>query len=321
MNTQLKDRIDTCQYAVDQHPNDLELKNALGAALFEAEDYAASRASFEGVIALDPDNWTAHNAIGHVFYKLGMAHESIAAYERAIAIDPHKEQPYYGLAILRTNQLGDLDGAQEALKRGLAANPSSTWLRDTVATIHARAGNITLALNMLEEASRREAGNRFAREWCALLYMQQRRFDDCITACASDADIASWQDGQRTLGYAQIHLGHMAEAEVHLRGALELNSDDYEVAAALARLCYLRGLDAEAMQLEQRARGLAVQDGAYGHACIAAVMGDSDSAFASLATAFADDPALRTWSRLDPELTFIARDPRFTELFAPAGTD
>lgn len=314
MNTQQHDRILASQRDIDQRPNDPTLHNALGAAYFDANDNARARAAYERAIALDPDNWAAHNAIGHVFYRLDLPKESAAAYECAIAIDPCQEHPYYGLAILLGVKLGKYAEAQSALERGLAAIPGSAWLTDTLGANHARNGQLQRALEILEAALQKNVGDAFARGWVGLLYLQQRRHADCIAVCAGDPAYAASQDGQRMLGYAYIQQGETAKAAAHLREAIALEPDDYEARGALVAACKTLGLTGEAAEHEHIAREQASRDDAYGQACYASVTGDTEQAIALLTTALKEDPTQRSWANLDPELTFIAHDPRFQAL-------
>jgi tetratricopeptide (TPR) repeat protein len=286
----------------------------LGDACFEAGDTLRARVAYERAIALDPDNWAAHNAVGHVYYRLDLPEESSAAYERAIAINPFEAQPYYGLAILLGAKLGRFAEAQAALERGLAAIPGSTWLSDTLGTNHARSGQIERALDVLEASLRTNPGNAFARGWVGMLFLQQRRYADCLAVCVGDPTYAASQDGQRTIGYAYMHLGQMAEAAPYLRRAVVLEPDDYEARGALVAACKAQGHADDAAEHERIARNQASRDDAYGQACYAAVTGDTAEAIAQLTTALKEYPPQRNWARLDPELTFIAHDPRFQAL-------
>lgn len=316
MNTQQHNRIAACQRDVDQRPNDPALHNALGAACFDADDYAGARAAYERAIALDPDNWAAHNAIGHVFYRLDLPKESVAAYERAIALDPYNAHPYYGLAILLSTKLGKLAEAHAVLERGLAAIPGSAWLIDTMGANHARSGRIERALEILEASLQKDSSDAFARGWLSMLYLRQRRYADCVAMCVGDPAYAASQDGQRMLGYACMQQGQTAQAAAHLRAAVELEPDDYEARGALAVMCKALGQNSEAVEHERIAREQASRDDAYGQACYAAVTGDATQAIALLTSALKEQPPQRSWANLDPELTFIAQDLRFQQVMA-----
>ncbi len=313
MNTQQLDRIAACQREVNQQPNAPALHNALGAACFEAGDNTGSRAAYERAIALDPGNWAAHNAIGHVYYRLDMPKESAAAYERAIAIDPREEHPYYGLAILLGAKLGKHAEAHAVLERGMVAIPGSAWLMDTMGANHARSDQIQHALEILEASLQKDPGDAFARGWLGLLYLHQKRYADCVAVCGGDTAYAASQDGARMLGYARLHLGQPAQAAAHLREAIALAPDDYEARGALVVACKALGLTSEAAEHERIAREQASRDDAYGQACYAAVTGDTEQAIALLTGALKEHPPQRSWANIDPELTFIAHDPRFQQ--------
>ena len=93
-----------------------------------------------------------------------------------------------------------------------------------------------------------------------------------------------------------------------------LEPDDYEARGALVAVCKAQGLISDAAEHERIARNQALRDDAYGQACYAAVTGDTAEAIAQLTTALKEFPPQRSWARLDPELTFVARDPRFQAL-------
>jgi tetratricopeptide (TPR) repeat protein len=314
MNIEQSEMIDARQHAADLRPTDPALFVALGDACFAAGDTARARVAYERAIALDPDNWAAHNAVGHVYYRLDLPEESATAYERAIAIDPRKEHPYYGLAILQGAKLGKFAEAHAVLARGLAAIPGSAWLTDTLGANYARSGQIERALEVLEASLKTAPGNAFARGWVSMLFLQQRRYADCIAVCVGDPAYAASQDGQRTMGYAYMHLGETAEAVAHLREAVALEPDDYEARGALAVMCRAQGHKSEAAEHERIARDQAARDDAYGQACYAAVTGDTTEAITQLTIALREHPPQRSWANLDPELTFVAHDPRFQAL-------
>jgi tetratricopeptide (TPR) repeat protein len=202
------------------------------------------------------------------------------------------------------------------LERGLAAIPGSAWLTDTIATVHARSGRIERALGLLEASLQKDSSDSFARGWLGMLYLRQRRYADCLAVCAGDPAYAVSQDGQRMRGYACMQQGQTAQAAAHLRAAVALEPEDYEARGALAVACKALGLGSEAAEHERIAREQASHDDAYGQACYAAVTGDATQAVALLTTALKEHPPQRSWANLDPELTFIAHDPRFQQALA-----
>ena len=96
-----------------------------------AGDTVSARASFENVLAVDPDNVYGHFNLGVIAQQAGDIATAMTSYDAALAIDDTFAPALYNKAIL-TEAL-DLDAAVELYRRTVAAEP-------TMAAAHMRLG-------------------------------------------------------------------------------------------------------------------------------------------------------------------------------------
>jgi len=290
------------------------LRQNLLCACFEVEKYLEALVAFQNAVALDSKANDAYHGIGHIHYRVGYPTAAIAAYEQAISNDPHYVPAYYGMAVLHFSKTGEYELAIQALDRGLAANPGNAFLKANLGNVIARQGRIDEAIEILEEVVLNSPDNSFAVDFLSLLYLHQHRFDEAAEAARRGIELEDKTYLHLYLGYIYQAQGQLAEATGELERAVELDPEDYEARAALARVLRESGNLAASEEHYMLAEEMALRDDEYGQACFYAVSGETDRALELLEVSLAEGQVLSGWIRIDPEFAFIQDEPRFQAL-------
>lgn len=315
MNTVEQDpAIDAAERAVTRNPSDFASHVELGMAYFHAERRDEAMAAFKRAIELNPNAAAAYNGIGRIRYHTGPPEAAIEAYERAISLDPHTIDPFFGLGIPYSAQLGDYESALAAFQRGLDYNPGDMLLSASVGSTYARMGDIDRALASLQQTSALHPDSGFAHEWLSILYLHLKRYDDAIMSCQREIELEDAHSPRRLLGYIYDWMGRDDEAIAQLERSIALDPTDYEARGALAKVYRKVGRLQEAGDQYAIAYEMAMQDDEYGQACFAAVSGNQDQALALLEVGLAKGQVQPGWIRIDPEFAFMTDDPRFQTL-------
>jgi tetratricopeptide (TPR) repeat protein len=154
-------------------------------------------------IRLNPGAAQYRTSLGEILFKMGRNEEAVAAYRKSIAIAPAEDLAYANLGDLLETQ-GKLDEADAVRKKGLKLTPKSARLLNSVAWSYAERGI------KLDEAL------DFARR--------------AIKAAPADAAILD------TLGWVHYKRAEYADAEVQLKGTIELYGKDPNVAEVWVHL-------------------------------------------------------------------------------------
>jgi tetratricopeptide (TPR) repeat protein len=306
---------------VKGNPDNSEVYIELGMAYFHAEQFKDAMEAFQQAITLNPSAAHAYNGIGRVCYHTGPAQAAIEAYERAIDLDRNYIDPYYGLGILYSAQLGNYEAAIRAFQRGLEHNPTEGFLLASLGSTHARAGGFEQAIDYLQQAITFQPANDFAYSWLSIIYLHLKRYDEAITTCQREIELADNHSARRLLGYLYGELDRYEEAIEELEQSVALEPDDYEARAALARIYRTVGSKQKADEHHAVAAETARRDDEYGQACFEAVSGNLDRAIELLQVALKAGQVQAGWARIDPEFAFMQDDPRFRALIDGSGAD
>ena len=100
-----------------EHHDDAMLLSGLGDVLIRQGKLSEGSATYERIMALDPDAAGVYlNRLGHTLARAGHHREAAAAFRRSIAHDP--QNPFYYLALSEScRSLGDPESAAEALRQ------------------------------------------------------------------------------------------------------------------------------------------------------------------------------------------------------------
>jgi tetratricopeptide (TPR) repeat protein len=157
-------------------------------------NYAAAIRAYERGLAVEPNNVELLNSLGFASFQLGNSKQAVAALEKALAIDPKHAKAHNNMA-LASIDIGELEVAEAHYRESLEIKPQPAIYND-LGFVLERQGLLDEAGEMYRKALKLDPGSASAHY---------------------------------NLGSLQARSGEYAEAESHLRKALEKrpNSQTY----------------------------------------------------------------------------------------------
>jgi TolB-like protein/Flp pilus assembly protein TadD len=267
---------------------------------FRRKSLDLARRMFQQAIAVDPDYALAHAGVAdccsflHMYWGADPADlaQADAASRRALDLAENLAEAHAarGLALL---QGGELDAAQESFERAIRIDPA------------------------LYEA----------RYFYGRVCFQQGRFELAVQLFEHAAELRDDYQPQFFVAQSLAALKRSAEAEVAYRRAhrlverhLEYNPDDARAVTMGAVSLFRIGERARGLEWADRAVAIDADDAgvSYNVACLYALEGEHDKAFASLEQAARAGFGNREWLERDPDLEGLRSDPRFQTMLAAA---
>ncbi len=92
-------------------------------------DYQGAQRSYKRGLEIDPENAELHNALGWALFQQGKSAEAVVAYERALAVDPGFVKARNNVALAMV-ELGRLDKAAFHFRKSLEAEPKAEIYSD-----------------------------------------------------------------------------------------------------------------------------------------------------------------------------------------------
>ena len=137
-------------------PENVELLNSLGFALFQQGKSQEAVVALEKALAADPKHWKAHNNLALAAIDLGELEVAEAHYRESLAIEP---QPaiYNDLGFVLERE-GLTDEAAEAYRKALKLDPTSASAHYNLGSSLARSGKFAEAESHLRRACAEYAG-------------------------------------------------------------------------------------------------------------------------------------------------------------------
>ncbi len=172
---------------LELNPKDVELRNALGWALFQAARSADAVVEYEQALKLDPNHVKSHNNLALALVELGRYEEAAKHFEASLAIEP-KAEIYSDLGFIKV-RLGKSEEALELYQKALELDPASASAHFNMAAMLAQTSALADA-----ESHYRQA--------------------------LPDSPSAEAHNG---LGYVLARQGRTAEAVGHFRKAVEVD--------------------------------------------------------------------------------------------------
>jgi tetratricopeptide (TPR) repeat protein len=198
-------------------PENVELLNALGFALFQQGESREAVAALEKALEVDPKHWKAHNNLALAAIDLGELELAEAHYRESLAIEP---QPaiYNDLGFVLERQ-GLADEAVALYRKTLELDPASATAHYNLGASLARSGELAEAERHFRAAlaQKRSAPTHTA---LALVLRQQGRVEEAIAslqaAIESDPEFPAAYD---QLGTILAEQGKLEEAAHHYEHA------------------------------------------------------------------------------------------------------
>jgi len=152
---------------LELEPQNVELLNAIGFALFQQGDSGAATVELEKAIAIDPKHWKSHNNLALASIDLGEFELAEAHYRESLAIEP---QPaiYNDLGVVQ-ERLGLPEDALASFRKALELDPKSSAAHTNLGTSLMRSGNYAEAAKHFQAALEADPKNGVAQKGLAQL--------------------------------------------------------------------------------------------------------------------------------------------------------
>jgi tetratricopeptide (TPR) repeat protein len=249
--------------------------------------YPLARKAAERAIALDPELADGYSALGFaMFYGFNDLRRAEALFQQALALDPNSSRTFHWYALIMMHT-GAFDEPLRAITRAQELDPDSHAIRANRGLILFYAGRVDEAIAVLVDLTRSAPTFLSPHYYLATIYLDQRRYDGYLRESQRAAEL---------------------EGNAELKAEIEAATAGYKANGA-------RGLFT-AMLAAQKIALAAGNGAAFNAARTAALLGDSDAAFALLAQSqSAGEPDL-LGIRIDRGFMALHGDPRFQKLAA-----
>ncbi len=265
-----------------------------GLALYDAQETARHlaqqgkwRESGDAIRVLlerAPANVAGRNILAMSLWRRGLLDQARAEYERSLATVPDQERVYSALGQIAASQ-GKLDDARAAYERALKLSPAFVEVMVFRATLEFGAGDKAAAEAWLRRAVKVDSTAQNAALFWADFQFLDGRFADALTWYEKVITaLPTHYAATLQAGLSAQRLGDVAKADRYYKLAEALRPDDWKPP--------------------------------YDQACLKALAGDADAAFALLERA--GGPArVGATAAMDPDLTGLHADSRWAGYAVP----
>ncbi|MFK7898272.1 MAG: tetratricopeptide repeat protein [Myxococcota bacterium] len=247
----------TYRRGLEASPNNVELLNSLGFALFQQGESEEAVEALEQALHADPTHWKAHNNMALASIDLGELEIAEAHYRESLAIEP---QPaiYSDLGFVLERQ-GLIDEAEEFYRESLKLAPTSAAANFNLAASLSRRGEFEAAESHFRAAVEQDPSGP-AYTGLGFSLVQQGRLEDALPHLKSAIETSPKSpSAYGILGNIFIEQGKFPEAEKQYRQLVSLQPS----AAAhenLARILAQLGRSQEAQREMAIARSFEALD-------------------------------------------------------------
>jgi Flp pilus assembly protein TadD len=161
-------------------PENVELLNSLGFALFQQGKSKEAVVALEKAVAVDPKHWKSHNNLALAAIDIGELEVAEAHYRDSLALKP---QPaiYNDLGVVLERQ-GLPDEAAEAYRKAVQLDPKSASAHLNLGSSLARSGKLAEAENQLRRAIKADPQNAAAHQMLARVLESLGKADEARSA-------------------------------------------------------------------------------------------------------------------------------------------
>ena len=244
---------------LEAEPDNVELLNSMGFALFQQGKSEEAVASLEKVLAVDPQHGKAHNNMALASIDLGEFEIAEAHYRESLAIEP---QPaiYNDLGFVLERQ-GLSEEAADAYRKALEVDPESAAAHYNLASSLTRSGEFAEAEQHFR-AILEQGPSTQAYTGLGFVLWQQGRADESMASLRSaiEADPTN-ASAYSSLAAIQVQQGKLEDAAATYRTLIH-NQPSAKAHEGLAKVLTDLGRPDEARQQLKLARKLAPATGA-----------------------------------------------------------
>lgn len=116
--------------ALDENPENTELKRRYGNFLFTLKRYGKAVEMYRLVLQNSPNDAVVRTDMGTALYNLGRINEAMANYKQALEFDPTNILALHNIAIAELEALGDLQAGKKTIQRIEEINPNYAGLQN-----------------------------------------------------------------------------------------------------------------------------------------------------------------------------------------------
>ena len=205
---------------LDVAPENVELLNSLGFALFQQGESDEAVIALEQALDLDPEHWKAHNNMALASIDLGEFEIAEAHYRESLEIEP-QAAIHNDLGFVLERQ-GLVDEAVEHYRQALALDPESASAHANLAGTLARSGQWIAAENHFRSALDVEP-TAASHSGLGFVLWQQGRADEAVASLETALETDPKHPGAYfPLGTIRFEQGRAADAEALLRELVRL---------------------------------------------------------------------------------------------------
>ncbi len=149
--------VQALEAALEHDPNDVEILRRLGFVYGATRDYAKAASSFQAAVRVDPYDEMSLKNLGLMALRTRSVGIGLRSYQSYLEVNQWDGTMYGPYAALLASS-GDIQGALQAVERGLQLDPTQRELRGLAAQLYERTGNRQKSLQqrqLLQEISKR----------------------------------------------------------------------------------------------------------------------------------------------------------------------
>lgn len=249
------------------------------------EAYPQARAAAEKAIALDPGLADGHSALAFaLFYGFKDLRRAETLFQRALELDPNSARTFHWYALVMMHT-GKFEEPLRAITRAQELDPQSHAIRANRGLILFYTGRTDESIAVLTDLQRSAPGFLAPHYYLATIYLDQQRYDDYLHESLQAAEV---------------------EGNAALKAEIEAGAAGYRAGGAQGLL--------KAMLAVQKSELAAGRETAFNVARTAALLGDRDTALASLEQSLAGGEPDLLGIRIDRSFRALREDARFQKL-------
>ena len=241
------------QRGLEVEPDNVELLNAMGFALFQQGSSEEAMVVLEKALAIDPGHWKAHNNmalasidmgefalaeahyleslaiepqaaiyndLGFVLERQGLAEDAAAAYRKALKLDPESASAHYNLGASLVRG-GDFAAAETHFLAALEKSPSTqAWSGLGIA--QSQQGREEEAIDSLRAAINADRSNAAAYDALGTILVGQGRPDEAVAVYQALIETQPSAVAHQKLAQVLLLLGREEEAQREIARAQSL---------------------------------------------------------------------------------------------------
>jgi len=233
-------------------PENVELLNSLGFALFQQGKSQEAITALEKALAVDPQHWKAHNNmalasidigelelaeahyreslaiepqpaiyndLGFVLERQGLPHEATEMYRKSLELDPESAAAQYNLAASLTRS-GEFAAAEPHFRATLSKKPT-TQAYTGLGVVLLQQGRVTEGIASLEDAIELDPTNAAAYDQLGAILLQQGKLEDALSLYRNLVRHQPSPAAHKELAGILQRLGRTEEARSELERAQE----------------------------------------------------------------------------------------------------